>query len=106
MAKMPLKSPKKRAVIMEPWVGGVLAWRPLQLPSAEHMNVEVGDGFAAIWAVVDNDAVAAFCDVLLRCRFPRDTEQMTEKSGVLVFRFGDSGDWFSGGDEEVDGCLG
>ncbi len=37
-----------------------LAWRPGHLASAEEVDMEMWDGFASVWAVVDNDAETGF----------------------------------------------
>jgi len=76
--------------------------------AAEQVDVEVGDGFAAILAVVDDQAEAGFFlieQVELCGDVAGDEEEVAEEVGVLVFGAADARDGFFWNDEDVDGSL-
>lgn len=68
--------------------------------------MEVGDGLAAVGAVVDDDAEAVFLEALLFGDGGDAGHHVAEEGLVIVFGEGDAGNWFFGDEEEVGGCLG
>jgi hypothetical protein len=55
-----------------------LAWRPIEVASAEEVDVEMGDCFAAVGAVVDDEAVAGGGDVFAAGDFGGDEKKVAE----------------------------
>ena len=73
------------------------------MPAAEEVDVEVGHGFPAVRAVVDDDAVAVFRESEL-CRQLRGGEkQVAEGRLVVGCGFADAGNVLGGNDEDVGG---
>lgn len=74
------------------------------MASAEEVDVEVGDGFASVGAVVDDQSEA-----LIEIELTRDIvcgeEEMAEDRLVLWLRFADSGDESLGDDQHMHRCL-
>ena len=67
--------------------------------------MEVGDGFAAVGAVVDDDAEAVFGESFAMGNASGDLQKVAEEGGVFAGGEGDAGDGLAGDDEEVDGGL-
>jgi len=68
------------------------------------MHVQVWDGFAAVRAVVDDDA-EAFGESQGSCEFTGGEEQVAEQIGVSFLRLAHAGNYSLGDDEQVHGCL-
>lgn len=80
------------------------AWRPGEGATAEDVDVEVGDGFAAVGAVVDHDAVTGGEVELTGHR--AGGEQEVAKERLVIGRGGaDARDDLFRDDEEVRGRL-
>lgn len=82
-----------------------LARGPAQAAAAEHVNVEVFDGLAAVRAGVDDEPVATF-EVLGAGDLAGGGEQIAEQGGVFGQGVGVGGDVTFGNDEHVHGRLG
>ena len=52
---------------LEACAPSTLTWRPGELAASEDVEVEVRDGFATVFTVVDHDAEATFLKALLFC---------------------------------------
>lgn len=59
---------------------------------AEEVDVEMGHGFAAVRAVIDRDAKAAFGEAKIGSDFSSDEKEMAEKGLILRSCFADAGD--------------
>ena len=55
-------------------MGDFLAGRPREWATTEQVDVQVGDGFSAIRAVVDDEAEARLGDALAACDVGGDEE--------------------------------
>ncbi len=55
-----------------------LSWRPLELPPAHDVHVEVEDGLAPLHAVVDHHAIAIF-QALILGDLAGDNQQVAKK---------------------------
>ncbi len=75
------------------------------MPAAEHMDVEVFDGLAAVGAGVDDEAVAAF-EVLGACDLAGSGEKLAEQRGIFGQSVGVGGDVALWDDEDVHRRLG
>jgi len=69
------------------------------------VDVEVGDGFAAVGAVVDCDAEAGFGDAELGGEFSGGQEEMAEDGLVIGGGFADARDGLLRDDENMHRCL-
>ncbi len=78
--------------------------RPGELAFREEVDVQVGDGFAGVGAVVDHEAVAAGELEFLR-ELAGDDEEVTELRFIGRRGFADARDGLFRDDEEVDGRL-
>lgn len=67
--------------------------------------MEVGDGFAAVAAIVDDDPVTGI-EVLVRCHLSGDEEEVTEQLLVFGGCLLEAWERFDGDNEEVSGGLG
>ena len=76
------------------------------MASAEEVDVEVGDGFAAVGAVVDRDAVAGFRDAEFPCDLRSGEQKVGEDGLVFGGGFADAWDGFFRDDENMHRCLG
>ena len=72
---------------------------------AEEVDVEMGDGFAAVGAVVDGDAEAGFRDSEFGGELSGGEQKVAEKRLVFSAGFADPWDIFFRDDEDVLGCL-
>ena len=72
---------------------------------AHNMNVQMGNGFSSIWAVIDHDAVAVLTEAFLTSRRCGGRKQGSEECGIGGSRLIDPGDAALGDYEKVDGCL-
>ena len=61
------------------------------MPAAEDVDVQMGDSLAAVWAVVDDEAIAVFCEAGFFGDFTGFEQQMTKDFSVLGFGLGDAG---------------
>ncbi len=86
-------------------MGWGLARGPGHGAAAEEVDVEVGDGFAAVGAVVHHEAEAVI-EVELVGDFGGDEEEVADEGLVGGGGLGEAGDGFFGDDEDVDGGLG
>ena len=68
--------------------------------------MEVGDGLAAVGAVVDRNAEAGFGDAELGGEFSCGQEEMAEDGLVIGGGFADAWDGFFRDDENMHRCLG
>ena len=59
-----------------------LTWRPVHLAATEKMNMKMGNAFAGMGSVVDNDRVTGLLQSLPLGDCRRREEQMTEQRGV------------------------
>lgn len=78
-----------------------LTRRPLQIPPAEHVDVEVRHRLARRWAVVDHDPISSFQNAELLRHFAARKEHSTEQLGVGRGSFADAWDHALGHDEHV-----
>ena len=70
------------------------------------MEVKVGDGFAAIGAIIDDEAITGFFELALAGDPLGGDEEMSEE-GMILGRDGTvAGVMFFWNDKNVDGCLG
>jgi hypothetical protein len=70
------------------------------------MEVKVGDGFAAIRTIIDDESIASFFELALTGNPLGGDEEMSEE-GVILRRDGAvAGMMFFWNDKNVDGCLG
>ena len=69
------------------------------------MDVEVGDGLAAVRAVVDDHAVSVLREAELGGDVRGGEEKVAEDGSVIGGRCAHAGDGFVRDDEDVDGCL-
>ena len=74
------------------------------MAAAEDVDVEVGDGFAALFAVV-NDEAESIADAGFAGDFAGGEEEMAEEGLVGGLGRADAGKGMFGYDEEVDGGL-
>ena len=85
---------------------GRLAWRPLELSTSKKVEMEVGNGFATVGAVVDDDAEAIFGVALLAGNVANLKEEVPEKVLVILLGEGNTGERLFGNEEEMNGRLG
>ena len=81
------------------------AWRPREGALAEEMDVQVGDTFAAVTAVVDDEAVAGVGDAEFLCEGCSGEQEMAEGGLIGGGGFADARDEFFWNDEYVHRCL-
>ncbi len=96
---------------MNPQVGeglagrqALLSRRPTEVASAEKMNVQMRNGFAAVGAVVDDDA-ETLGEVFAAGDLGGGEQEVAEQRLVLRGCGGDTGQRFFRNDEDVDGGL-
>jgi hypothetical protein len=79
---------------------------PLERASAEEVEVEMGDRFAGVLAVVEDESVSGVGDALATGDFGGGEEEIAED--CLIFGSGETyaRDRLPGDDEDVDGGLG
>ena len=87
-------------------MGSTSAGGPGEGAAAEDVAVEMGDGFAGVGAVVDDEAVAGLCEAEFGGDFGGFEQEVAEGFFVLGFGGGDVGDGFFGDDEDVDRRFG
>ena len=75
------------------------------MASAEEVDVEVGDGLAAVGAVVDCDAEAGFGDAEFPCDLRSGEEKVAEDGLVFGGGFADARDGLLRDDENMHRCL-
>lgn len=68
--------------------------------------MEVGDGFAAVWSVVDDESEAVFGEAFLASNFAGFEEKVAEEFLVGGIGEGDAWDGFFGDEKKVGGGLG
>jgi len=78
---------------------------PGELAAAEEVDVQVGDGFAAMGTVVDHDAVARG-EFEIAGDLGGNEEEVTEEGLVLGQGFADAGDQLFGNDQHMHRGLG
>jgi hypothetical protein len=83
-----------------------LTWRPCQGPTAEQMDVEMRDRFAAIGPVINDEAEAGVMEAFLLRDGLRDDEEVAEQFLVLSGSDRDTGNFPLRNDKDVDGRLG
>ncbi len=81
------------------------AWGPGHLAAGEEMDVEVGDGFAAVGTVVD-DGTESLVPAELGGEFGDDRHHVAEEGGVFGSGFADAHNVFFGDEQEMGGGLG
>lgn len=82
-----------------------LTRRPLHGTASEEVDMQVGDGFAAIGAIVDDEAEPIFVESMLARDFSSSEHEVTEESVVIRGGFGDSRDGFARDEQVVDRRL-
>ena len=82
-------------------MGDFLAGRPSERATTEQVDVQVGDGFSAIRAVVDDEAEARLGDALAACDVGGDEEEVSENCGILRGGEGHAWDRLARNDEDV-----
>ena len=87
-------------------VESYLSWGPGEGSTAEEMEVKVRDGFAAIRAVINDEAVAGFIELALASDPLGGYEKMSEEGMILGGDGTMAGVMFFWNDKNVDGCLG
>lgn len=65
------------------------------------MNMEMGNGFASILAVVDDEAVSAVCHTFLACHFGGCNQQVADYSRVFFAGFSHTSNGFAGNHQDV-----
>lgn len=75
------------------------------MTTAEEVDVEMGDGFAAVRAVVDRDAETGFREAEVCGKFSCGEKEVTQSCLVFQGGFADSWDGLFGDDENVGRCL-
>ncbi len=93
------KSTQSRGAGLQFSAGG-----PFHLPSTEYVDVKMGDGLAAMPAVVDHDAKAVIQRQTLGY-LAGHKQQVTHEALIVASCFPDAGDWFLGYDKDVCGSL-
>jgi hypothetical protein len=83
----------------------VLAWGPGERAAAEEVDVEMWDCFAAVGAVVDDEAVTGGGYVFAAGDIGGGEEEMAEKALIIGLGGSDAGDGFFRDDKDVDRCL-
>ena len=78
---------------------------PGERASAKQVQMEMIDGLAAVFARVDDDAVA-LGEIFLAGDFCRSPEQVSEERGVMRPGFGERDDVFARHNQDVDGSFG
>jgi hypothetical protein len=91
--------------LINPKFRGFSTWRPVQFAACQHVDMQVGDSFAAIGAVVDDEAETAFGESLASGDFCGGQEEVSEDFLIGSLGFGDPDDGFARNDEQVDRCL-
>ncbi len=71
----------------------------------EDMKVEVGNGFAAVRTVIDDEAVAGGGDIFAAGDFGSREEQVAKEVLIIGLCASDARDEFFGNEENVDGRL-
>lgn len=84
---------------------GNLAWGPGEGAAAEEVDVEMGNGFAAVGAVVDDKAVACGGYVFAAGDVGGGEEEAAEKRLIIGFGGSDSRDVLFRNDENMDRSL-
>jgi hypothetical protein len=69
------------------------------------MHVEMIDGLAAVFACIDDDAIA-LRQSLLACKTGCDPQQVTEKRGMSFAGFSERDEMLTRSDQQVDRRLG
>jgi hypothetical protein len=69
------------------------------------VEVEMGDGFAAVGAVIDHDAESVFGVAFLSCNRAYLEKEVAEEGLVILFRKGDAGEGLFWNEKKVDGGL-
>jgi hypothetical protein len=82
-----------------------LAWRPVEVASTEEMDGEMGDCFATVGAVVDDEAVAGGGYVFAAGDLSGCEEEVAEEALIIGLGGSDAGDGFFRNDEDMDRCL-
>ena len=77
--------------------------RPLHGAPGEDVEVQVGHGFAAIGAIVDDEAEAVCVESLAAGDFTDFEHEVSEQR--LVSGLGETRDGLARDEEQVDGCL-
>ena len=82
---------------------GISAGWPFERAAAQEVDVQVRDGFAAVAAVIDDEAEAAFGDALLGGDGRGSDQEAAEQVGVIFVGSGDARDDFFRNDQNVQG---
>ncbi len=87
-------------------VESYLSWGPREGATSEEMEVKVGDGFAAIRAVINDEAVAGFFELALTGNPLSGDEEMSEEGMILGRDGAVAGVMFFWNDKNMNGGLG
>jgi hypothetical protein len=82
-----------------------LAWRPVEVSSTEEVEVEMGDSFAAVGAVVDDEAIAGGGYIFATGDVGSGEQEVAEEALIIGLGSSDAGDSFFGNDEDVNRGL-
>lgn len=87
-------------------VESYLSWGPGEGSTTEEVEVQVGDGFAAIRAIIDDESIAGFVELALTGNPLGGDEEMSEEGMILGRDGAVAGVMFFWNNKNMDGGLG